>query len=118
MGDAAVGAYELRMQARQTGTGLLEITLRRATIGSIRSALRARTTRSGQRRLDDDGDHDNRKRIVRTDAVEEAGQVHDRTVPIIFPRMRPAQVTNRLLLVTSRTSLPGDASTAARMASS
>ena len=105
------------MQARQTGTGLLEITLLQGDHRVDPAGPASKNHRSGQRRLDDDGDHDNRKRIVRTDAVEEAGQVHDRTVPIIFPRMRPAQVTIRLLLVTSRTSLLGDVPTAARIAS-
>ena len=42
---------------------------RRAINGSIRPALQE-NHRSGQRRLDDDGDHDDRKRIVRTAAVE------------------------------------------------
>ena len=60
---------------------------RRPINGSIRPALRARNYRSDQRRLDDDGDHDDRRRIVRTDAVGDAGQAQDRSAPIIFPRM-------------------------------
>ena len=75
--------------------------------------------RSGQRRQeDDDGDHDERDGIVRTDAVEQAGQSTTVAVPIIVPGMRPVPVIIRLLLMTSRTSLPGDAPAAARMGSS